>query len=93
MISAPAALLGFGVVLSWMIGREFADETVSGLYGLPVSRREIAIAKLGVFLAWVVSIAVLLTLGCAATGLALGHGTPGTNTMRPHSCGCSAWSC
>jgi ABC-2 type transport system permease protein len=77
MISAPASLLGFGVVLSWMVGREFADETIAGLFALPVSRQEIAIAKLGVFLGWAVAVAVLLTVGCALAGITLGYGVPG----------------
>ena len=76
MISAPAGLLGFGVVLSWAIGREFADETIAGLFALPVSRRRIALAKLGAFLGWATGVAVLLTAGCAFTGIALGHGSP-----------------
>ena len=76
MISAPATLLGFGVVLSWMVGREFADETIAGLFALPVSRRDIAIAKLGVFLGWAIAVAVLLTIGCALAGITLGYGVP-----------------
>ena len=77
MISAPATLLGFGVVLSWLVGREFADETIAGLFALPVSRRDIAMAKLGVFLGWATGVALLLTLGCAVTGITLGYGVPG----------------
>ena len=76
MISAPATLLGFGVVLSWLVGREFADETIAGLFALPISRRDIAIAKLVVFLGWAIGVALLLTLGCAVTGITLGYGVP-----------------
>ena len=76
MISAPAALLGFGVVLSRMVGREFADETIAGLFALPISRRDIAMAKLGVFLGWASGVALFLTLGGAVTGIALGYGVP-----------------
>lgn len=77
MIAAPGCLLGFGVVLSWMVGREFADGTVSGLFGLPVSRPTLAAAKLGVFLGWACSAALALTVGVGAIGLALGYGVPG----------------
>jgi len=77
MIAAPGCLLGFGVVLSWMVGREFTDDTVSGLFGLPVSRRALAAAKLGVFVVWASSAALALTVGTGLVGLALGYGAPG----------------
>lgn len=76
MISAPAALLGFGVVLSWMIGREFADETISGLFALPITRAQIVMAKLVVFWCWVVAVAVTLAVSCTALGLTFGYGLP-----------------
>jgi ABC-2 type transport system permease protein len=76
MISAPAALLGFGTVLSWMIGREFADGTICGLFALPVSRRALATAKLIVFGCWTAAVAVIVAVSCAALGLALGYGLP-----------------
>jgi ABC-2 type transport system permease protein len=76
MIAAPGCLLGFGVVLSWMVGREFADGTVSGLFGLPVSRRTLAAAKLGAFVVWACSAALALTVGTGLVGLSLGYGTP-----------------
>lgn len=76
MISAPAALLGFGVVLSWMIGREFADETISGLFALPITRAQIVMAKLVVSWCWVVAVAVTLAVSCTALGLAFGYGPP-----------------
>src|SRR3954462_9509847 len=37
-ITSAGGLLAFGVGASWLFGREFADGTVSGLFGLPVSR-------------------------------------------------------
>jgi ABC-2 type transport system permease protein len=76
MISAPAGLLGFGVVLSWIIGREFADGTVSGLFALPVPRRTIATAKLAVFWAWTVIVAAALAAACTLLGFVLGYGAP-----------------
>jgi ABC-2 type transport system permease protein len=76
MISAPAGLLGFGVVLSWMVGREFAEGTVSGLFALPVSRRDLAAAKLIVFWIWTVAVAMILAISCTLLGLVLGYGVP-----------------
>ena len=45
-ITGAGGLLGFGVVLSWMFGREFGDGTITGLFALPVRRSTIALAKL-----------------------------------------------
>lgn len=75
-ITAAAGLLGFGVVLSWMLGREFADGTVTGLFGLPVARSTIALAKLAVYLLWSVAVGVALSLVVVLVGLAFGLGWP-----------------
>ncbi|MGR0320794.1 ABC transporter permease [Agromyces sp. ZXT2-3] len=73
-ITAAAGVLAFGVALSWMFGREFADGTVAALFGLPVSRPAIAFGKLAVYLAWSVVVAAALTGVVAIAGLALGLG-------------------
>lgn len=70
-ITGTGGLIGFGFVLAWMFGREFADGTVNGLFALPVSRARIAAGKLTVYGAWVacVSLAVagmLLLIGTAS---------------------------
>jgi len=75
-ITSAGALLGFGVVLSWMFAREFTDGTITGLFALPVSRGRIAIAKFVVYATWVTVVAVTLT-GCVLMlGLILGYGVP-----------------
>ena len=48
-ITSAGGLLAFGVGASWLYGREFAEGTVSGLFGLPVSRGRLAGAKLVVY--------------------------------------------
>ena len=73
-ITAVGALLAFGVALSWIVGREFTDGTIAGLFALPVSRPAIALAKLCVYLLWVVAIALGLTALVLLAGLALGAG-------------------
>lgn len=73
-ITAAGGLLGFGVVLSWMFGREFADHTITGLLALPVSRPSIALAKLVVYLLWATAVAVLLVLLLTLTGLVVDLG-------------------
>lgn len=70
-ITAAGALLAFGVVLSWMFGREFAEGTISALFALPVSRSTIALAKLVTYLAWAVAVGLFLVLALTALGLAL----------------------
>lgn len=73
-VTAAGGLLGFGVVLSWMIGREFADGTISGLFALPVSRSAVALAKLATYLLWAAGVALVLALLLAAVGTFLGLG-------------------
>lgn len=73
-ITAAGGLLAFGVALSWLFGREFADGTIGNLFALPVRRSTIATAKLVVYLAWSVGVAVGLTAAVAALGLAFGYG-------------------
>jgi ABC-2 type transport system permease protein len=74
-VTAVAGLLGFGVVLSWLFGREFADGTITGLFGLPVGRGTIAAAKLVVYALWSVVTAVALAGMLLLLGLAAGLGT------------------
>lgn len=69
-VTAAGGLLAFGVVLSWLLGREFADGTVTGLFALPVSRSEIALAKLVVYLLWSFAVATALVVTTAVLGFA-----------------------
>lgn len=73
-ITAVGALLGFGVALSWIVGREFTDGTIAGLFALPVSRPAIALAKMGVYLLWVLAVALGLSVLLLLAGLAVGAG-------------------
>jgi len=70
-VTAAAAVLGFGVALGWMFGREFTDGTITGLFALPVSRTTIAAAKIAVYLLWALAVATLLTVLLGVVGLAL----------------------
>ncbi|MFB6393587.1 ABC transporter permease [Polymorphospora lycopeni] len=67
-------LLGFGVALSWLVGREFTDGTITGLFALPVSRRVLVLAKLLSHLLWAVLVAIVLTAVVAVAGTLLGLG-------------------
>ncbi|MEV0729242.1 ABC transporter permease [Polymorphospora sp. NPDC050346] len=73
-ITAAGGLLGFGVALSWLVGREFADGTITGLFALPVSRRVLVVSKLLSHLLWAVLVAVVLTVVVAVAGTLLGLG-------------------
>ncbi|TCP55009.1 ABC-2 type transport system permease protein [Tamaricihabitans halophyticus] len=75
-VTAAGGLLGCGVVLAWLFGREFADGTITGLFALPVSRGRIALGKLAVYAVWVVGLSLLLTLGLLGLGALLGYGGP-----------------
>ncbi|CAM3473234.1 ABC transporter permease [Occultella aeris] len=75
-ITSAGGLLGFGTVLAWMFGREFADRTVSALFALPVGRGRIALAKIAVYLIWVVAVSLLLGLALLVLGGAFGYGRP-----------------
>ncbi len=75
-ITSAGGLLAFGVGASWLYGREFADGTVSGLFGLPVSRGRLAAAKLVVFAGWSLLISVLMTVVLLGAGVAMGLGVP-----------------
>ncbi len=45
-VTSAAGLLCFGVVLAWVVGREFADGTITGLFAITVPKATIALAKL-----------------------------------------------
>lgn len=75
-ISAVAGILGCGVVLAWMFGREFTDGTIVGLFALPVGRGRIALGKLTVYLIWAGLVGVALVVGVLVLGLLLGYGPP-----------------
>lgn len=76
-ITAAAGVLAFGVALSWIVGREFADDTIAGLFALPIPRTTTALAKLGVYLVWTAGVAAALTLTVLILGPLLGLGPPG----------------
>lgn len=75
-VTAVVSILGFGIVLAWMFGREFAEGTITGLFALPASRAKIALAKLIVYALWAVIVSVALTLGVLVIGLAFSYGLP-----------------
>ncbi len=75
-ITAAGGFLAFGIALSWLVGREFADHTIAGLFALPVSRAQVAVAKLAVFAVATVPVALALTAVVLVVGLVSGLGAP-----------------
>lgn len=75
-IISVGSLLGCGVMLAWMFGREFGDGTITGLFALPISRGRIALAKLAVYALWTGAVGLILALGVLCLGLAFGYGSP-----------------
>jgi ABC-2 type transport system permease protein len=75
-ITAAGVMPALGIGLSWIIGREFADGTVIGLFGLPVPRWAIALAKLVVYTVWTIVVSVAVCGALLLLGLLLGYGVP-----------------
>jgi ABC-2 type transport system permease protein len=73
-ITATGGVLGFGVVLSWLFGREFTQGTIVGLFAIPVARSTTALAKAIVYLAWSVGTSVALGAVIVSVGSALAFG-------------------
>lgn len=80
-ITAAGGLLAFGVALSWLVGREFSDATITGLFAQPVSRRTIVMAKLLSHLLWAVLVAIILTTVIALAGTLLELGDWNTDVL------------
>ncbi len=75
-ITAAGVMPALGIGLSWIVGREFADGTITGLFALPVPRWAIALAKLLVYLAWTIAVSIGLCVTLLLLGLLLGNGAP-----------------
>jgi ABC-2 type transport system permease protein len=76
--TAAAALFIFGIIVTWVFGREYSDRTAKDLLALPTSREAIVLAKLVVIALW----SLLLTGLIVAVTLGLGAllGLPGGST-------------
>lgn len=75
-ITAAGVMPALGIGLSWLIGREFADGTITGLFALPTPRWAIGLAKLLVYLLWTLLVSILLLGMLLLLGLLLGYGAP-----------------
>lgn len=80
-VCAAGGFLAMGVVLSWLVGREFPDGTIGALFALPVSRQATALAKLTAYAGWVVMTALGVTILVLVTGMTMGLGAPDPDTV------------
>ncbi len=70
-VAAMIGLIGFGFVISWVFGREYADRTLKDLLALPVSRFVIVLSKFIVITIWSVLLSLILFFLALVTGLAV----------------------
>jgi ABC-2 type transport system permease protein len=63
--------IGFGMVASWVFGREYADRVVKDLLALPVSRITIVISKFIIIAIWCMVLAITLIIVGFLIGLAV----------------------
>ena len=64
-------VIGFGIVASWVFGREYSDRVAKDLLALPVSRSTIVISKFIVILLWSILLSLILFGVGFVTGLAV----------------------
>jgi ABC-2 type transport system permease protein len=80
-VAGAGGLLGSAVVLGWMVGREFSDRAIHGLFALPIGRATILGAKLLAYTVWSILVAIALPLAMLLSGLAAGLGAPEAATI------------
>lgn len=73
-VAGAAGMLAAGVLMSFLVGREFTEGTITGLFAIPVPRAAILVAKVVVHLGWSTAVALATVLVAAVVGLALGLG-------------------
>ena len=70
--SAMGGIVLFGLIASWVFGREYSDRTVKDLLALPTSRSAIVLAKFVVVAAWSAALTVMIWLVGLGVGAAVG---------------------
>jgi len=75
--------IGFGMVASWVFGREYSDRVVKDLLALPVSRITIVISKFIIIAIWCILLALTLFIVGLLIGLAINiPGWSAVNTLN-----------
>jgi len=63
--------LGFGIVSSWVFGREYSDRAIKDLLALPVSRFSIVLSKFIIIAIWSAFMSLTIFVFGSLTGLAV----------------------
>jgi ABC-2 type transport system permease protein len=63
--------MGFGIVTSWVFGREYSDRVVKDLLALPVPRLTIVLSKFIIIIIWSILLSLALFVFGLLTGLAV----------------------
>ncbi len=69
---AGGGIVLFGLIVSWVFGREYSDRTAKDLLALPTSRSAIVLSKFLVVAAWSAALTVLICLVGLGIGAAIG---------------------
>jgi len=69
--STIGGIILFGLIASWVFGREYSDRTVKDLLALPTSRSAIVLAKFVVVAAWSAALTVMICLVGLGVGAAV----------------------
>lgn len=78
--SGITLLLGAGIVTAWVVGREFTDGTIVGLFAIAASRESVARAKLAACCLWGAATVLALSFTTVMAGMSLG--LPATGALH-----------
>jgi len=79
-VVSALTLIAVGFAIAWLMGREWADRTFGSLFSLPVTRTQIARAKLAVVATWAAA-SVTVSMILVTVGIAIfGDGSLNTTT-------------
>lgn len=71
MIVAAGGFFLFTLVISWVFGREFADDTLKDMLAVPVQRASILLAKFIVTAIWSAGLTIIIYIAGLVTGAAI----------------------
>jgi ABC-2 type transport system permease protein len=71
MAVGAGGLVLFGIIASWVFGREYSDHTIKDLFALPTSRSTIVTSKCSVVAIWSFALTIMLCLLTLFIGTAL----------------------
>lgn len=64
--------MGFGIVTSWVFGREYSDHVIKDLLALPVSRFTIVLSKFIVIAVWCILLSLIMFVSGLLAGIFVG---------------------